>query len=182
MGVGICSGDFWALVDSSFQSSNIIQYKIIKMIFKQTKFKVAVVKDGVCDIFDVKQLQFDAMGAKKVTFENNGAEYTVDIDYQRVFLMEFTTKFDKAGQEIYLGDIVKMERNGVSVNWSVGMVDGLPSIVCEQIEAYAALNENNCSKCEKIGNIYKNPELLEVVITDDMWKKMQEAPASETSL
>jgi len=70
--------------------------------------------------------------------------------------MQFTGLHDKNGREIYGGDIVRWnewESECVSMNWY--------SCQDESIFGWIAGNKPLDSKCEVIGNIYENPELLE---------------------
>lgn len=79
------------------------------------------------------------------------------IDYPNGTLMQYTGLKDKCGKEIYEGDICKNP-------------DGIVSVVFEE-GCFFVVGDNDCPLfvyssdreilIEIIGNIYKNPELLE---------------------
>jgi uncharacterized phage protein (TIGR01671 family) len=76
----------------------------------------------------------------------------------RHILMQFTGLLDKNGREIYEGDVVRDESGATAVYWSAAM------------GAWAVQDSDDCAflladcseSMEIIGNIYENPELLEV--------------------
>ena len=83
------------------------------------------------------------------------------------YLMQFTGLLDKNGKEIYEGDIVQAKypygTTGV-IAWidkrggfMIKMIDGLNGGAAYDKEGYKL----NSFKCEVIGNIYENPELLD---------------------
>ena len=80
-------------------------------------------------------------------------------------IMQYTGLKDKSGKEIYEGDIVrgKYGKNGIVKNYEIRWLTG----------HFAAVDRNNITgdehyypigllEGEVIGNIYENPELLEV--------------------
>ena len=78
-------------------------------------------------------------------------------------IVEYTGKTDKEGNEIYAGDILKCEDKlyplllGVYlVEWS----DEECGFICERQEPYTYLLPGVWCKCEIVGNIFENPELL----------------------
>jgi len=80
-----------------------------------------------------------------------------------VVLMQSTGLFDKNGKEVFVGDIIKCTRgclHEVYIEKEYGgtYIGGMPAIYLKGIrEGYAWTGDE-----EIIGNIYENPELLEV--------------------
>lgn len=77
-----------------------------------------------------------------------------------VVLMQYTGLKDKHGKEIYEGDVITpLILNGTITHGLVGFLYG--SFVARQIGAEGMFTEiSSLSKCEIIGNIYENPDLL----------------------
>ena len=81
----------------------------------------------------------------------------------KVELMQSTGLFDKNGKEVFVGDIIKCTRgcpHEVYLEKKYGgtYVGGMPAIYLKGIrEGYAWTGDE-----EILGNIYENPELLEV--------------------
>jgi uncharacterized phage protein (TIGR01671 family) len=81
-------------------------------------------------------------------------------------MMQFTGLLDKNGKEIYEGDVLSGWMEGIKdgktnkiviysqVVWSDGQWLGLHP------ESHQSLRQWHTGKCEIIGNIYSNPELL----------------------
>lgn len=84
-------------------------------------------------------------------------------DFEDVILMQSTGLFDKNGKEVFVGDIIKCTRgclHEVYIEKEYGgtYVGGMPAIYLKGIrEGYAWTGDEKI-----IGNIYENPELLEV--------------------
>mgnify|MGYP000972245973 FL=1 len=82
---------------------------------------------------------------------------------EKIELMQSTGLKDKNGKEVFLGDIIKCTRgcpHEVYLEKEYGgiYVGGMPAIYLKGIrEGYAWTGEE-----EILGNIYENPELLEV--------------------
>lgn len=81
-----------------------------------------------------------------------------------IHLMQSTGLKDKNGKEIFEGDIVDYKGREAVIKWHGSyasfiyrFVDGLQERVSEWEPLFLAY-----LKCEVIGNIYENPELLEV--------------------
>ena len=81
-------------------------------------------------------------------------------------IMQSTGLFDRNGQEIFEGDIVRQVRTqptteNKTITGGVTMLEGAWVIMndCEQLASYlwSETDEN-----EVLGNIYENPELLEI--------------------
>jgi len=78
--------------------------------------------------------------------------------WRSCFVMQYTGLKDKNGREIWEGDIVKLEQWSPKV-YRVGFNRGAFCFYKSETDAYY----NDCKyleKCEVIGNIYQNPELL----------------------
>lgn len=75
-------------------------------------------------------------------------------------LMQYTGTKDKAGKEIYEGDIITHSNDGMKgvVTWSPGLY-GFVIENLQQIEIIADLCDYDFEP-EVLGNIYENPELL----------------------
>lgn len=102
-----------------------------------------------------------ANDSKKLTC-NNLKGWSIDDEYR----MQSTGFFDRNDQEIFEGDIVRQGRTqptteNKTITGVVTMLEGAWVIMndCEQLASYlwSETDEN-----EIIGNIYENPELLEV--------------------
>ena len=80
-----------------------------------------------------------------------------------VVLMQSTGLFDKNGKEVFVGDIIKCTRgclHEVYIEKEYGgtYIGGMPAIYLKGIrEGYAWTGDEKI-----IGNVYQNPELLEV--------------------
>ena len=90
-------------------------------------------------------------------------------NFQDVVLMQSTGTKDKNGVEIYEGDILKLHAIFLAPDDKIGYLEYSPkygySIILEgnrlyRQEYWASTNKLNY---EVIGNIYENPELIEVV-------------------
>lgn len=111
----------------------------------------------------VKRIRFDDVGnITTVLFEGKilGANEKID----EIELMQSTGLKDKNGKEIFEGDIVDYKGREAVVKWHGSyasfiyrFVDGLQERVSEWDPLFLA-----CYHFEVIGNIYENPELLEV--------------------
>ena len=97
-----------------------------------------------------------ANDSKKLTC-NNLKGWSVDDDY----LMQSTGLFDKYGQEIFEGDIIKMSKDVYSEPTYYEVVrhrGGAYRLESKQHGCELWLRHTDC---EVVGNIYENPELLE---------------------
>ena len=84
-----------------------------------------------------------------------------------VILMQSTGLFDKNGKEIFEGDILAVETDDETLNVNVFWDEEHALFMFEskqynEKEALAELLEDYSYPFEIIGNIYENPELLEV--------------------
>ena len=84
-------------------------------------------------------------------------------DFKDVILMQSTGLFDRNGKEVFVGDIVKctigcLHEVYLEKEYGGTFIGGMPAIYLKGIREGYAWTEHE----EIIGNIYENPELLEV--------------------
>ena len=96
----------------------------------------------------------------KVTYKNGNVAKEDMKEYE---LMQSTGLFDRNGKEVFVGDIVKCTRgchHEVYLEKEYGgtFIGGMPAIYLKGLLSGYAWTEYE----EIIGNIYENPELLEV--------------------
>ena len=110
----------------------------------------------------VKRIRFDDDGnANNVLFK--GKEFGVNAKINEFELMQSTGLHDKNGKEVFVGDIIKCTRgclHEVYIEKEYGgtYIGGMPAIYLKGIrEGYAWTGAEEIQ-----GNIYENPELLEV--------------------
>ena len=110
----------------------------------------------------VKRIRFDDDGnVTKVLFEGKILGVNTGID--EIELMQSTGLHDKNGKEVFVGDIIKCTRgcpHEVYLEKEYGgtYVGGMPAVYLKGIkEGYAWTGAE-----EILGNIYENPEMLEV--------------------
>lgn len=90
-----------------------------------------------------------------------------EFDFPKIEIMQFTGLKDTNGKEIYDGDIAEKEYDILDKIGIVKMKVAKSQPVYNPIEWYAWMAGNSslyqyCEECSVIGNIYENPELLEV--------------------
>lgn len=93
-------------------------------------------------------------------------ESDAEYDLGDVELMQSTGLKDKVGNEIYEGDILLFNNSINDEKWKCAVVHRHGSFVCEYLKN-RTYNHFDCWNVPKvswevIGNIYENPELLEV--------------------
>lgn len=109
-------------------------------------------------MFEVSFIDFDT----KLIGLNIDLEIII-FDFEDIILMQSTGLKDKNGKEVFLGDIIKCTRgcpHEVYIEMAYGgtYIGGMPAIYLKGIkEGYAWTGDE-----EILGNIYENPELLEV--------------------
>lgn len=110
-------------------------------------------------MYIVNGLHFDR-GMVQYANNDNAIRF---IKLENIILMQSTGLHDKNGKEVFVGDIIKCTRgcpHEVYLEKEYGgtYVGGMPAIYLKGIrEGYAWIGAE-----EIIGNIYENPELLEV--------------------
>lgn len=110
----------------------------------------------------VKRIRFDDEG-NITTVLVKGQAFGSNVHLEEIELMQSTGLKDKNGKEVFVGDIIKCTRgcpHEVYLEKEYGgtFVGGMPTIYLKGIrEGYAWTGAE-----EIIGNIYENPELLEV--------------------
>ena len=98
---------------------------------------------------------WEKLGNKLITPEVTGH---LGIDFDGLYLLQYTGIEDKSGKEIYEGDVIDCLHDGFRFLSKVFFDQG--SFVVQQDEDYEpCLYEIHY--VEIIGNIYENPELLE---------------------
>ena len=110
----------------------------------------------------VKRIRFDDDG-NVTTVLFYGKDFGTNTKIDEIELMQSTGLHDKNGKEVFVGDIIKCTRgclHEVYIEKEYGgtYVGGMPAIYLKGIrEGYAWTGDEKI-----IGNIYENPELLEV--------------------
>lgn len=110
----------------------------------------------------VKRIRF-ADDGNVTTVLFTGKNLGVNAKIDEFELMQSTGLFDKNGKEVFVGDIIKCTRgclHEVYIEKEYGgtYIGGMPAIYLKGIrEGYAWTGDEKI-----IGNIYENPELLEV--------------------
>jgi len=134
----------------------------------------------------IREIKFRAWDKEDKEMSNDGFLDLKgeDFDYNRFELMQFTGLKDKNGKEIFEGDIVQVGEGEhitqIEIRFGVGTFDsgtyefiGFYGVylkvgfgggyskgsLCEDLDE---ITKNNMERFEVIGNIYENPELIEV--------------------
>lgn len=116
---------------------------------------------------DYGDLMLDLKNGKVYSGDVGIPEYTIDVTNQ-VILMQYTGCRDKNGIEIYEGDVIKDKYDKTwLVQWYVGafvITNKIPDSD-GQTTTYSHFSNvsNHHFYFEVIGNMWENPELLEVV-------------------
>lgn len=121
---------------------------------------------------------------KEIFFSNEDVDCYEHVDFKNIELMQYTGLYDKNGEDIYEGDVVKLVHTGIEISADrledlkrfVGIIkyeNGIFKIVRTEkslIESkYFEMEQKKVSEIfiysklydlEVIGNIYENPELL----------------------
>lgn len=120
-----------------------------------TKFRAWLKNDK--EMIDVDEIHFD-----NGQLDFIGDEITFMRKADEIELMQSTGLYDKNGQEVFVGDIIKCTMGCpyevyLEKEYGGTFVGGMPSIYLKGLlNGYAWTGDE-----EIIGNVYQNPELLE---------------------
>ena len=112
---------------------------------------------------DKEMIEVDTMNWFDGEFESIGDGVTFLCGANKIELMQSTELKDKNGKEVFIGDIVKCTRgcyHEVYLEKEYGgtFIGGMPTVYLKGLnKGYAWTGDE-----EIIGNIYENPEFLEV--------------------
>ena len=120
-------------------------------------------KFRVWDKLDKKIYEVGEIHWFRGEFDFIGDGITFKRDADEVELMQATGLKDKNGKDVFVGDIIKCTRGGpheVYLEKECGrrIIGGMPAIYLKGLSGGYAWTEDE----EIIGNVYENPELLEV--------------------
>lgn len=147
------------------------------MFMNKLKFR-AWIKDYIKESSIPKSMRADYGFPKMVTplcvYSENGFEYQEGLGYRKIskkdydfVLMQFTGLKDRDGREIYEGDIIKLDRTDCN---EIGIKLHVDKVRRSETGGYhvddKCLYKCRLKKCEVIGNIYENPELLNQELED----------------
>lgn len=112
---------------------------------------------------DVTNISFDSKFVD-ICQQGDIERYTeMSVEFDEVDLMQSTGLFDRNGKEVFVGDIIRCTRgcyHEVYLEKEYGgtFIGGMPAIYLKGLsEGYAWTGDE-----EIIGNVYENPELVEV--------------------
>lgn len=121
-------------------------------------------KFRVWDKTDKEMYLVDVINFNRGEFESIGDGITFLREADEVILMQSTGLFDKNGQEVFVGDIIKCTRgcpHEVYLEKEYGgtYIGGMPAVYLKGLlSGYAWTGDEKI-----IGNVYQNHELLEVI-------------------
>lgn len=114
------------------------------------------------EMCEVKRIRFDDEG-NITTVLVKGEAFGSNAHLEEIELMQSTGLHDKNGKEVFVGDIIKCTRgcpHEVYLEKEYGgkYIGGMPAVYLKGLlEGYAWTGDEKI-----IGNVYQNPELLEV--------------------
>lgn len=122
------------------------------------KFRVWLPDPDVKKMLRVKSLVFEKDRTRCIC----GYAYDFYLENEDATLMQSTGLFDKNGKEIFEGDVVKMAENVYSEPTYYEVVRHRGGAYRLESKQYGCELWLRHTDCEIAGNIYENPELLEV--------------------
>lgn len=112
---------------------------------------------------DVTNISFDSKFVD-ICQQGDTERYTeMSVEFDEITLMQSTGLFDRNGKEIFEGDILDYRGRKALVRWHGSYASFIYRFVDEPHKRKAEWKPLYLAymKCEIIGNIYENPELLE---------------------
>ena len=112
---------------------------------------------------DVTNISFDSKFVD-ICQQGDTERYTeMSVEFDEITLMQSTGLFDRNGKEIFEGDILDYKGRKALVKWHGSYASFIYRFVDEPHERKAEWKPLYLAymKCEIIGNVYENPELLE---------------------
>lgn len=111
------------------------------------------------EVDDIMSIDF---GKSEICVKTLLFEQTSRYDFDDIVLMQSTGLTDKNGKEIFEGDVVKMAKNVYSEPTYYEVVRHRGGAYRLESKQYGCELWLRHADCEIAGNIYENPELLEV--------------------
>lgn len=111
------------------------------------------------EVDDIMSIDF---GKSEICVKTLFFEQTNRYDFDDIVLMQSTGLTDKNGKEIFEGDVVKMAKNVYSEPTYYEVVRHRGGAYRLESKQYGCELWLRHTDCEIAGNIYENPELLEV--------------------
>lgn len=112
---------------------------------------------------DVTNISFDSKFVD-ICQQGDTERYTeMSVEFDEITLMQSTGLFDRNGKEIFEGDILDYRGRKALVRWHGSYASFIYRFVDEPHKQKAEWKPLYLAymKCEIIGNIYENPDLLE---------------------
>lgn len=155
-------------------------------MFEQTIYSVIYAKyspDGASVEWEekgVKALSLDTFGnIKKVTTVE---DKDIEIDETTSFVRRSTTMFDKLGNALFSGDIVKVlvqykNNEAKELLLPISWINAAYCIVMEDVNEIIYLTQQNVMDMEKIGDIYRHGKILERPVDEAIFEADKETQA-----